>query len=221
MIEIAGLILYAPKDIEDTLNINSRIQARYRNKGLLPFRKMGSSIFYTQSDIRDFLENTKISSVAIKSVEKRKDRSNEDDECNSDKEIISKKASIVHDENIKPASPQQDSYHDKSIISKAQENKSETKSDTDTINRNLNSDTTINPTNSYLARGIDDIKSSDTNKTASSSMQQTLGHVVFPSNDTQAIRLKEQPNSFKGLDDAKLEIQYKTYQQGSLNETQK
>ncbi|QCD52115.1 helix-turn-helix domain-containing protein [Campylobacter sp. RM16192] len=203
MIEIAGLILYTPKDIEDALGINIRIQARYRNKGLLPFRKMGSSIFYTQSDIRDFLENTKISSVAIKSVEKRKDRSNEDDDCNGDKEIISKKASIVHDENIKPVSPQQDSYHDKSI-GKAQENKSDTKSNTDTINLNLNSDTTINLNDSYLARGIDDIKSSDTNKTASSSMQQTLGHVVFPRNDTQAIRLKEQPNSFKGLADAKL-----------------
>lgn len=210
MIEIAGLILYAPKDIEDTLGINSRIQARYRNKGLLPFRKMGSSIFYTQSDIRDFLENTKISSVAIKSVKNKKDRLNEDDGCNGDKEITSEKEFIVNGEGIKHIPDQQNIYHNKNT-NQPQEDKSDIKSNTDTLSRNSNP-IKINLNDSYLTRDIDDIKSSGMNNAESSSMQQASGHVFLLGNNAQTMQHKENPNFFKDLDDTKLEIQYETYQ---------
>lgn len=166
MIEIAGLILYAPKDIEDTLGINGRIQARYRNKGLLPFRKMGSSIFYTQSDMRDFLENTKISSVAVKSVKKIKDIQEQDKKYSGSKENISEDKHQIKDEITESISDRQDACDDTNE-NEIQECSDDMKSGATDTKLQLSPIVAIKLNDSRSMSGISDIRSSNANEASS------------------------------------------------------
>ncbi|CAD7289423.1 helix-turn-helix domain-containing protein [Campylobacter suis] len=59
MINIADIILYSVEDIESILGISKRAQARLRNLGILPCRKMGAIYYYTEEDISRFIANSK------------------------------------------------------------------------------------------------------------------------------------------------------------------
>lgn len=45
------------KDLSCLLNINRRSLVQYRQKGLLPYYRIGGKIIYRESDIRHILEN--------------------------------------------------------------------------------------------------------------------------------------------------------------------
>ncbi|MCR4941176.1 MAG: helix-turn-helix domain-containing protein [Campylobacter sp.] len=77
MINIADIILYSVEDIESILGISKRAQARLRNLGILPCRKMGAIYYYTEEDISGFIANSEYDYTKVgKNYKTCKDKAN-------------------------------------------------------------------------------------------------------------------------------------------------
>ena len=58
---MAGLrtVVYTEKDVIAMLGISKQILYKWRKKGIITFSKMGKQVFFSDADIKNFLDKTR------------------------------------------------------------------------------------------------------------------------------------------------------------------
>ena len=58
-LEIGGVKLYTVKDIAKAMEVEEQTVRRYIKRGFLQSKKIGRSLFITETDLREFIEENK------------------------------------------------------------------------------------------------------------------------------------------------------------------